>query len=100
MPAYVVGQSTVKDQATYQKYIAVVGPITAKYGGKVLVAGPGARVIEGKPPYQSTVVIEFASIEAMETWYNSPEYTEIKKLRIDSTDGWLMFAPQFTPPTH
>ncbi len=100
MPAYVVAQSTVKDQATYQKYLAVVGPITAKFGGKVLVAGPGAKVIEGNAPYQGTAIIEFPSMDAIEKWYYSPEYSQIKKFRIDASDGWLMFAPQFIPPAH
>ena len=67
------------------------------HGGKILVAGPGSTPVEGNPG-AITVVLEFPTREALEGWYNSPEYQEIIHLRTDNSEGGLIFADEFQPP--
>ena len=97
MPAYIIANQTVTDPETFGKYAQAAGPTVAAFGGKVLVAGPGAEVLDGEPA-PATVIIEFESVEKAKAWYNSPEYQAVIGLRLSSTTGWLLVAPQFVPP--
>lgn len=47
MPAYVVVDIDVTDQAGFGGYLQSAGPIVAKYGGRLLAAGPPAAMLEG-----------------------------------------------------
>ncbi len=97
MPGYLIANYTVTDPEKYAEYPPAVGPTLAQYGGKVLVAGTDSKVLEGNPN-TSMVVIEFESVEAVQRWYDSPEYTKVKHLRTSATEGWVLIAPQFVMP--
>ena len=60
-------------------------PLAEKAGMKVLAAGnsgSSVRVLEGEWPYQGRVVVEkFDSMDALLSFWNSPEYQAAKKLR-------------------
>jgi len=103
MPYYMVSHFSVTDPATFQEYPPVATPILSQYGGKLLsltgLAGLQARaVIEGTPQHVATAIVEFDSREALERWYNSPEYQVVIGLRTDSTEGWVIGAPALQPP--
>jgi uncharacterized protein (DUF1330 family) len=102
MPYYALFHYTVQDPETWQKYPARAIPTIAQYGGRVLaVAAPGIQeptVVEGSPQHAVTVVLEFASPEASERWYRSPEYQAVIGLRRDSSEGWAIGVPSFQPP--
>ena len=58
------------------------GKLVEKYGGKYLVRAPGAIALEGIDAENNSVVIsEWPSKEAAQSFWNSDEYQEIKKLR-------------------
>ena len=97
MPGYVIANYTIKDPAAFEKYPPAVGPTLAKYGGKLLVADQGVQTIEGSPQ-PVIVVVEFESVEAARRWYDSPENTAVKGLRISTTEGWLAIADAFVRP--
>jgi uncharacterized protein (DUF1330 family) len=63
-------------------YLEQVEATVAPYGGKWLAQGPG-DVVEGAWP-GSVVLMEFPNREAATNWYNSPEYTAIRPLRINN----------------
>ncbi|MBO6784108.1 MAG: DUF1330 domain-containing protein [Alphaproteobacteria bacterium] len=86
MAAYVIADSKVHDPEGMKAYGAKVGETLKKYGGKVLVAGPPAEVKEGDWTPSRMIVLEFANVEAAQTWYNSPEYQEILPLRLAAAD--------------
>jgi uncharacterized protein (DUF1330 family) len=50
-------------------------------GGKYVLRGGDAEVLEGEAPAGRTVVLEFPSRQAALAWYQSDEYTEIRKIR-------------------
>ena len=97
MPGYVVANYTIVDSDAFEKYPPAVGPALSQYGGRLLVADRGIRAVEGSP-HPVIVVIEFDSVEAAQRWYDSPENTAVKGLRISTTEGWLAIADAFVMP--
>ncbi|NKB34368.1 MAG: DUF1330 domain-containing protein [Pseudomonadales bacterium] len=97
MASYLVANYNVTDQDGYNQYLAAVGPTIGNHGGKILVAGPGSTPVEGNPG-AITVVLEFPTREALESWYNSEEYQAIINLRTDNSEGGLIFADEFQMP--
>ena len=64
----------------------MVGPIMAKYGGRCLTKGASHKMPEGghwKP--ERIVIIEFPDMDAVNAWYNSPEYQPLIALRKAAT---------------
>ena len=96
MAGYVIANYTIHDPEKYEKYPPAAGPTLQQYGGKLLVVENDAKT-QGCP-HQVIVVIEFESVEAAKRWYESPEYTAIKHLREEATEGWAAFVPSFEMP--
>lgn len=97
MPGYVIANYTINDPEAFEKYPPAVGPTLEQYGGRLLVADLGVRPVEGGPQ-PVIVVVEFDSVEAAQRWYDSPENSAVKGLRISTTEGWLAIADGFVKP--
>ena len=98
MASYLVANYEVTHPEGYSAYLATVGATIGAHGGKILVAGPDSTAVEGNPG-AVTVVLQFASRETLQAWYDSPEYQEIIHLRTDNTEGFMVFADEFVVPT-
>jgi len=81
MAAYVIVDIEVTDPAAFGQYQQVAGPILAKYGGKLLAAGPVGAVLEGDWRPKGVTVIEFPTSEDARRWHDAPEYQAPKQLR-------------------
>lgn len=80
---------TIRDQATFNKYMEAAGTLAPKFDGKVIIYNEKVKVLEGNP--QTVIgVAEFKSIAAAERFYNSAEYTAVRQFRIVSTEGWVL----------
>lgn len=90
MAGYVIADSKVHDPEAMKAYGAKVGETLKKYGGKVLIAGAPSDIKEGDWTPSRMVVLQFESVEAAQTWYNSPEYQEILPLRLAAADDNFM----------
>ena len=90
MTAYFVVQVTISDQAQYQKYREAVVPLMAKFGGKVVARGAKVEVFEGEHDNRPVVMFEFPSMDAIHSWWGSPDYAPVKKLRegIATINAW------------
>ncbi len=97
MPAYLIANYNITNPEGYSAYTASAGPTVLAHGGEILVAGPGAKAVEGNPG-AITVVLKFPSMDALQGWYDSPEYQKVLKLRTDNTEGHLVFAEEFVMP--
>lgn len=84
---YMVVHLEVHDPEMFEKYREKVPGTIAQYGGRYLVRGGAMETMEGDELPSRTVVLEFASVDAAKTWYNSPEYQEIIGLRLDASKG-------------
>lgn len=93
---YMIANYDIKDQATFQAYMQAAGPLAPKYGGKVIVFNLKAPEVEGKP--RSVMAIaEFPSLADAQRFYNSPEYTAAKKLRMAATEGTVVITEGYAP---
>jgi len=90
--AYVVAEVDVKDLEAYREYVAAAFPVIQKYGGRFLTRGGTTVAVEGRPPAQRVMIIEFSSLEQAKTFEYSKEYTDIAPLRQKSSDSRLFLV--------
>jgi uncharacterized protein (DUF1330 family) len=97
MSAYVISEVDVRDAAGFAAYRTIAAKSIAHYGGRYLVRGGTANLIEGSPPPKITIVVEFPTMERLREWYASPEYAEALKLRQTALDRRLIFVEGVAP---
>ena len=86
MSAYVISEVEMRDAADLEAYRTIAAKSIAQYGGRYLVRGGAANLIEGGPPPKTIVVVEFSTMERLRKWYASAEYAEALKLRQTALD--------------
>ena len=92
MPAYIIAEVEVTNPTGYEAYRPLAGASVAQYGGKFVVRGGKAELIEGTKEPARIVVIEFPDTEAAKRWYNSPEYQEALKIRLANSTGRVLLV--------
>ena len=95
MAAYVIAEVDITDPVSYRAYAAIVPATIAQYGGRFMVRGGAAEVLEGDWPTLRRVIIEFPSTEAARAWWDSPEYAKPKALRRAASHGRLILLEGF-----
>jgi uncharacterized protein (DUF1330 family) len=81
MPAYVIVDIEVTDQAGYEGY-KLLAPATIRlYGGKYLARGGPNETLEGDWKANRLVILEFENTSKAKEWLNSPEYAPARCLR-------------------
>ena len=92
MPAYFIVQSTISDEAQYQKYRDAVIPMMMKHGAKIIVRGAKVEALEGHHDGRRMVIFEFPSMDAIRAFWNSSEYIPVKKIREGAAklDVWVV----------
>ena len=90
MAAYVIVDTLITDPQTYDEYKRQVAPLIAKFGGRFIVRGGRHEVLEGDWQVHRIVVLEFPSMEALKSWYNSPEYAPLLALRQRASSATLV----------
>ena len=88
MPAYMIVTAKIADREAFiHGYGAAAGKLVAQFGGKYVLRGPGAKLLEGSFGEGASMVIsEWPDKAAAEAFWNSPEYAEVKKLRAGIAD--------------
>lgn len=83
MPAYMIITAKITDRAAFiSGYGSVAADLVTKFGGKYVLRGPGAELLEGDfGDGASMVISEWPSKAAALAFWNSPEYGEAKLLR-------------------
>ncbi|MCP3400771.1 MULTISPECIES: DUF1330 domain-containing protein [unclassified Bradyrhizobium] len=97
MPAYVISEVEARDQAAMEAYRTLAAQTIAQYGGRYLVRGGAAEVVEGGPPPKTIVIVEFPSMARAREWYDSAEYAEALKLRQTALERRLLFVEGVLP---
>jgi uncharacterized protein (DUF1330 family) len=91
-PAYLVSSAeAVTDTAMLRQYGASVGKTVKDFHGVFLAAGSAVALDSAPPPKGRYVILQFPTMQALQDWWHSPEYTAIRPLREKSTIG-KMFA--------
>jgi uncharacterized protein (DUF1330 family) len=92
MPAYVIADVRITDRAGYEPYKPLAAASIARFGGRFLVRGGKADLLEGTPAPARTVVIEFPNAETARRWYDSAEYQAALKIRQAASTGRLILV--------
>jgi uncharacterized protein (DUF1330 family) len=77
--------------------------VIADFGGRYLVRGARAEVIEAdwpveEPPSQTVIVAEFPSMKALKAWYASPQYAEAFAFRGTAVKRRMIFVAGIDEP--
>ena len=103
--AYMIILATITDRDAFiQGYSKATAPLVAKYGGRYVMRAPGGTLLEGPNGAASwgegasVAISEWPDRAAIQAFWDSPEYTEAKKLRLDISQAQVLVieAPKFT----
>ncbi len=86
---YIIGHITVTNPEAYKEYIARDTPIFERLGGRFIVRGGQAQVLEGDA-LQRHVVIEFPSYADAQAAFDDPEYQEVAVIRRANAESVLI----------
>ncbi len=92
MAAYLIGSLDITDLAGFAEYARQVPAVIAQYGGRYIVRGGSAEVVEGDGPPHRQVVLEFPDMTMLKTWYASPEYAPLIALRQRTARAKVIFV--------
>jgi len=83
MPAYMIVTARIFDRDRFiAGYGKAAAELVSRFGGRYIMRGPGAELLEGSFGDGGSVVIsEWPDKETARRFWNSPEYAEVKKLR-------------------
>jgi uncharacterized protein (DUF1330 family) len=84
---YLIAEIDVQDAGQYAKYTAQTPAAVAKHGGKFVVRGGVWDAVEGRSPQGRVVVIEFPSLDAARTFYQSDDYQPLIPIRQSASTG-------------
>ena len=79
-PVYMIAINEVSNQEGYTKeYVPPAQKSVKDHGGVYVAAGPGAQVT-GNLPNGPVVILRWESMEALQSWHNSPEFQAALKI--------------------
>ncbi|MFM2423355.1 MAG: hypothetical protein RL291_1885 [Pseudomonadota bacterium] len=90
MAAYMIAFIDVKDPAQYAEYTKHTPRVLSQYGGRMIVRGGNPEALEGTSPGPRCVVVEFADRAAVKTFYESPAYQALIKVRSRASTANIM----------
>jgi uncharacterized protein (DUF1330 family) len=87
MPGYLIARIEVTDWERYREYMKATPDVIARYDGKFIVRGGEQVTLEGNSETARLVVIEFPSLQRVQQFFASPEYSRVKALRAGAAIG-------------
>lgn len=87
----------MRDAAAFEAYRTLAAATIAQYGGRYIVRGGAAEVVEGGPPPKTIVIVEFPTMAIARQWYASREYAEALQHRRTALDRRLIFVEGVPP---
>jgi len=84
MSAYLIVDVEVTDAPAYEEYRKHAPALISSHGGKYLVRGGSAELLEGTTQPNRTVVLEFPSMERLKAFYSSAGYAPLKQMRLNA----------------
>lgn len=94
MPAYMIVVAKIADRERFiSGYAATAAKLVDKFGGRYVLRGPVAKLLEGGFGAGASMVIsEWPDTASAERFWNSPEYAEAKKLRAGIADCQVLLV--------
>jgi uncharacterized protein (DUF1330 family) len=81
MPAYLIGDVTVKDPTAYEQYRSQVGDLIAKHRGEYIVRGGEIEVVSGDWQPNRLIVLRFPNKTAVRAYLDDPVFHRLGELR-------------------
>ncbi len=78
---YITHRTSEGDPEVMKLYSSKVNTTIEKYGGTKIVRSGDIKIVEGDWDPDRMTIIEFPDMAALESWYDSPEYADLKKMR-------------------
>jgi len=97
MRGYILAEVEITNPEGYKSYASMVVATIEKFGGRFLTRGGANHVLEGEWPQRRRVILEFPTVEAARSWYDSPEYEKPKALRIANSNSRLLLLEGVAP---
>lgn len=97
--AYVIVTEVIHDPEGMRAYGRAAAPTLAAGGATVLVAESHPAVLEGEWPATQTILLEFESVEAARTWYESEAYQAAAELRHAAASSNAVILSGLAPRT-
>ena len=84
---YLIAEAKVGDAVAYETYKALAQAAIAEYGGRYLVRGGAAEILEGKwVNVPRLVIVEFESVEQARHFYHSAAYQAARQTRLNAAE--------------
>lgn len=84
---YLIAEAKVGDAAAYETYKALAQAAIAEYGGRYLVRGGAAEILEGKwVNVPRLVIVEFESVDQAKRFYHSAAYQAARQARLNAAE--------------
>jgi uncharacterized protein (DUF1330 family) len=98
MPAYMIVTAAIRDRDAFiNGYGAAAAKLVEQFGGRYVLRGPGAEMLEGSFGQGASMVIsEWPDKEAAKAFWNSPDYASVKKLRDGVADCQVLLIEAAT----
>lgn len=93
MPAYVIVETDIHDPEQYELYKQASPAAVAAGDGRFIARGGEIAILEGDWEPKRLVMLEFEDLDAVRRFYDSPEYTQARRLR-EGAAGFNMVAVQ------
>ena len=99
MTAFIISRVQVHDPERMQQYIAASVPLAKRFGADYRARSNDVVAADGEFPGGRVVIIEFPSRAALDGFLGSPEYQEIRKLRLAAAESHVWIVPGEEPAT-
>ena len=93
--AYLVVDARSSDPERMAEYRRLAQIAVEHYGGRYLVRGAPYVTLEGSWQPERLVVLEFPSMDAAKTFYDSPEYLAARSARAGVSDFDIVLAEAY-----
>lgn len=98
MPAYVISEVEILDEARGQRYRELAAASIARHGGRYLARGALPEVPEGDwHESRRLVIVEFPDMDRLREWYASDDYAEAPAVSHTALERRLLFIPGLPP---
>jgi uncharacterized protein (DUF1330 family) len=99
MPAYMISQVTVTDKEKFESYLAKTRSVGAKFGARPVAMGAQPKTLNGENDgHQMVFVIEFETMEKLDSWHDSDEYQALVSLRDEGSDQRMVAYEEWALP--
>ena len=98
MSAFVIVDIAIENEAQYSKYIALITPSVAAYGGRYRVRGGRPETLDGDWHSERIVVMEFPNRETAKAWLADESLADIHNMRRANASRCNMIVCDTMPP--